>query len=63
MSKLNSIAEGKRISDVYSDEKRDWMDNVDDNAIYEEIGTHEFQVWGNLFVTEVTDEPTLHDAA
>ena len=63
MKKLNSIAEGKRISDVYSDEKRDWMDNVDDNAIYEEIGTPEFQVWVNLFVTEVTDEPTLHDAA
>ena len=63
MKKLNSIAEGKRLSDVYGDEKREWMDNVDDNAIYEGIGTPEFQVWVNLFVTEVTDDPTFHDAA
>ena len=56
MENLNKLANAQlnRIIDTYKGETRDWWNHVDEDAIYEAIGEHEFDVYVRLFVTEDT---------
>ena len=52
----NTIADAQLndIIDSYTGETRDWWNHGDEDAIYEAIGEHEFDVYVRLFVTEDT---------
>ena len=56
MENLNKLANAQLngIIDTYKGETRDWWNHVDEDAIYEAIGEHEFDVYVRLFVTEDT---------
>ena len=64
MEKLNKLAEAhlNGIIDAYQDETREWWDLVDEEAIYKEIGEHEFDVYVRLLVTEDANYPAYSDA-
>lgn len=56
MENLNKLANAQLngIIETYKGETRDWWNHVDEDAIYEAIGEHEFDVYVRLFVTEDT---------
>ena len=56
MSTKNKFANAQLndIIDNYRGETRDWWKLVNEDAIYEAIGEHEFEVYVRLLVTEDT---------
>ena len=54
MENLNKLANAQLngIIDTYKGETREWWNHVDEDAIYEAIGEHEFDVYVRLFGAE-----------
>ena len=65
MNKLAKLSENnlRGIADAYKGETRDWWDMVNEEDIYDLIGTKEFETWMNLFVVEgSTRREDFHEA-
>lgn len=47
-SRLDRIRCGAPVAEVYRDESRPWLDQVDDDKVYETIATDQFQAYLRL---------------
>lgn len=47
-SRLDRIRCGAPVAEVYWDESRPWLDQVDDDKVYETIATDQFQAYVRL---------------
>jgi hypothetical protein len=47
-SRLDRIRCGAPVAEVYRDESRPWLDQVDDDKVYETIATDQFQAYVRL---------------
>ena len=56
MKKLNRLVDAhlNNILDIYNDETRPWLPNVNEDAIYEDIAKSEFDEYVRRIVAEAT---------